>query len=198
MLSSALWVYDLLLTIADEIELIWFARWNLLKVLYLFQRYMPLVDTVTLVLYGACLFIFTLCCLLTCPPATFSSTPSVKLCASLFKTSGCTFHLCSTIHFASLMTAGYPQGCSWSASPSPKVSTKSLLYLTSNMTNPKYTLVVLTIRALAAFGNTKWRSIFTAIFFLACWVPNFYFLRRFQMSVTCTWSPLFLSSPHTM
>ncbi|THU96295.1 hypothetical protein K435DRAFT_664735 [Dendrothele bispora CBS 962.96] len=37
-------LYDYFLTIDREIELIWFSDWNLVKVLYLIQRYLPFVD----------------------------------------------------------------------------------------------------------------------------------------------------------
>uniref|UniRef100_A0A0W0F7N5 DUF6533 domain-containing protein n=1 Tax=Moniliophthora roreri TaxID=221103 RepID=A0A0W0F7N5_MONRR len=49
---AALVAYDYIITLPDEIELVWSARWNLTKVLYLLQRYMPFVDTVALVLHN--------------------------------------------------------------------------------------------------------------------------------------------------
>ncbi|EEB92503.1 hypothetical protein MPER_08975 [Moniliophthora perniciosa FA553] len=49
---ATLVIYDYIITLPDEIDLIWSARWNLTKVLYLLQRYMPFVDTVALVLHN--------------------------------------------------------------------------------------------------------------------------------------------------
>ncbi|KAI0078056.1 hypothetical protein K474DRAFT_1594777, partial [Panus rudis PR-1116 ss-1] len=43
-------VYDYLLTVNSEVELIWPSRWNPIKILFLLTRYLPFVD-VTLVLF---------------------------------------------------------------------------------------------------------------------------------------------------
>ncbi|THV01832.1 hypothetical protein K435DRAFT_793043 [Dendrothele bispora CBS 962.96] len=45
---STLLVYDYLLSIQEENELIWSSKWTWVKVLYIIQRYMPLGDTVIL------------------------------------------------------------------------------------------------------------------------------------------------------
>lgn len=34
-----------------EVDLVWRSKWNLMKGLYLFQRYSPFIDTVWLILY---------------------------------------------------------------------------------------------------------------------------------------------------
>jgi len=34
-----------------EVDLVWNSKWNFMKGLYLFQRYLPLIDTVGLILY---------------------------------------------------------------------------------------------------------------------------------------------------
>jgi len=47
-ISSALVVYDALLTIELEVGLIWKAPWSLLKVVYLVQKYLPFIDAVAL------------------------------------------------------------------------------------------------------------------------------------------------------
>ncbi|TFK63333.1 hypothetical protein BDN72DRAFT_328595 [Pluteus cervinus] len=44
--SSTLYLYDLLLTIDLEIDLLWPSKWTLMKVIYLLQRYLPVVDMV--------------------------------------------------------------------------------------------------------------------------------------------------------
>ncbi|KDR82179.1 hypothetical protein GALMADRAFT_276742 [Galerina marginata CBS 339.88] len=49
--ASTLLVFDILLTLPREIDLVWKSEWNFMKALYLFQRYLPLIDTVTLTLY---------------------------------------------------------------------------------------------------------------------------------------------------
>ena len=42
--NGALIIYDILITLADEIELVWKSGWNVLKVLYLCQRYLTIFD----------------------------------------------------------------------------------------------------------------------------------------------------------
>ncbi|TFK63341.1 hypothetical protein BDN72DRAFT_329309 [Pluteus cervinus] len=44
--SSTVYLYDLLLTLGSEIDLLWPSKWTLMKVLYLLQRYLPLIDMV--------------------------------------------------------------------------------------------------------------------------------------------------------
>ncbi|TFK71028.1 hypothetical protein BDN72DRAFT_492891 [Pluteus cervinus] len=44
--SSTLYLYDLLLTFDMEVNLLWPSKWTLIKVVYLLQRYLPLIDTV--------------------------------------------------------------------------------------------------------------------------------------------------------
>ncbi|KAF9033055.1 hypothetical protein BDZ89DRAFT_947948, partial [Hymenopellis radicata] len=39
-------VYDYLLTLDQEVELVWRAKWNVTKILYLATRYLPFVDIV--------------------------------------------------------------------------------------------------------------------------------------------------------
>ncbi|KAK7047760.1 hypothetical protein VNI00_006088 [Paramarasmius palmivorus] len=51
--SAALFLYDYVLTLDMEVELIWFAPMTWVKLLYLIQRYLPFVDTASLLLYGA-------------------------------------------------------------------------------------------------------------------------------------------------
>ncbi|TFK63777.1 hypothetical protein BDN72DRAFT_902127 [Pluteus cervinus] len=46
LVSSTLYLYDLLLTLDLEVELLWPSKWNLIKIIYLFQRYLPLIDMV--------------------------------------------------------------------------------------------------------------------------------------------------------
>ncbi|KAG7085562.1 hypothetical protein E1B28_003118 [Marasmius oreades] len=53
--SSAILVYDYLLTIRLEIELVWLSPFNWISIVYLIQRYLPFVDTLgasVLFLYG--------------------------------------------------------------------------------------------------------------------------------------------------
>jgi len=50
-MSSAMFIWDYLLTFRMEVDLVWKSRWNLTKALYLLQRYLPFIDTVWLVLY---------------------------------------------------------------------------------------------------------------------------------------------------
>lgn len=49
--ASAMFIWDYILTFRMEFDLIWKSRWNFMKGIYLFQRYLPFIDTVWLVLY---------------------------------------------------------------------------------------------------------------------------------------------------
>ncbi|TFK62649.1 hypothetical protein BDN72DRAFT_903058 [Pluteus cervinus] len=49
LVSSTLYLYDLFLTLHLEVDLLWPSKWSLIKVLYLLQRYLPLIDTVIIV-----------------------------------------------------------------------------------------------------------------------------------------------------
>ncbi|KAF8907223.1 hypothetical protein CPB85DRAFT_1312162 [Mucidula mucida] len=42
--ASALYLFDYLLTLSEEIEFIWHAKWNIIKILYLLTRYLPFVN----------------------------------------------------------------------------------------------------------------------------------------------------------
>ncbi|TFK64477.1 hypothetical protein BDN72DRAFT_901536 [Pluteus cervinus] len=46
--AATIYLYDLLLTLGLEVELIWSSKWCFLKAIYLIQRYLPLVDTLLL------------------------------------------------------------------------------------------------------------------------------------------------------
>ncbi|KAF8995896.1 hypothetical protein BDQ17DRAFT_966015 [Cyathus striatus] len=48
--SSMLFAYDIFLTLGLEIELVWCSKWTYMTVLYLLQRYLPIIDTLWLVL----------------------------------------------------------------------------------------------------------------------------------------------------
>jgi hypothetical protein len=47
-----MFLYDYLLTIGREIKLVWFSRWNVIKIAFLIQRYLPFVDGVLLGMIG--------------------------------------------------------------------------------------------------------------------------------------------------
>jgi len=49
--SSAVFIWDYILTFRMEVDLVWRSKWNLMKGLYLLQRYLPFIDTIWLVLY---------------------------------------------------------------------------------------------------------------------------------------------------
>jgi len=49
--ACTLFIWDYILTIGMEVDLVWRSKWNFMKALYLFQRYSPFIDTVWLVLY---------------------------------------------------------------------------------------------------------------------------------------------------
>ena len=50
----ALVVYDYSLTLSREVDLIWFSRWNVIKVTFLLQRYLPFLDVILFSISSAC------------------------------------------------------------------------------------------------------------------------------------------------
>ena len=46
-----MFIWDYILTFQMEVDLVWKSKWTLMKGLYLFQRYLPFIDTVWLVVY---------------------------------------------------------------------------------------------------------------------------------------------------
>jgi hypothetical protein len=46
-----MFIWDYILTFRMEVDLVWKSKWNFMKGLYLFQRYLPFIDTAWLVLY---------------------------------------------------------------------------------------------------------------------------------------------------
>jgi hypothetical protein len=46
-----MFIWDYILTFRMEADLVWKSKWNFMKGLYLFQRYLPFIDTVWLVVY---------------------------------------------------------------------------------------------------------------------------------------------------
>ncbi|KAF8639307.1 hypothetical protein AX17_001588, partial [Amanita inopinata Kibby_2008] len=44
--SNTLFIYDFLLTFGQEVSLIWWSKWSIVKVLFLLSRYMPFVDII--------------------------------------------------------------------------------------------------------------------------------------------------------
>ena len=50
-MASTMLIWDYILTFRMEADLVWRSKWNFVKGLYLFQRYLPFIDTVWLVLY---------------------------------------------------------------------------------------------------------------------------------------------------
>ncbi|PPQ74693.1 hypothetical protein CVT26_007603 [Gymnopilus dilepis] len=49
--AAALYVWDYCLTFGMEVDLVWSSRWNIIKVLFLVQRYLPFIDTCILTIY---------------------------------------------------------------------------------------------------------------------------------------------------
>ena len=50
-MSITLLIYDYILTLPMEVSLIWRAKWTVMKVLYVIQRYLPFEDTVIVLLH---------------------------------------------------------------------------------------------------------------------------------------------------
>jgi len=49
--AATIFIWDYILTFGMEVELVWKSKWNLMKGLYILQRYLPFIDTVWRILY---------------------------------------------------------------------------------------------------------------------------------------------------
>jgi len=49
--ASTVFIWDYMLTFRMELDLVWKSKWTFMKAMYIFQRYLPFVDMVGLVLY---------------------------------------------------------------------------------------------------------------------------------------------------
>jgi len=49
--ACTIFVYDYLLSLGMEVDLVWTSKWTFMTGLYLAQRYLPFLDSVVLVLY---------------------------------------------------------------------------------------------------------------------------------------------------
>ena len=49
--SCTIFIWDYILTLGMEVDLVWKSKWNFMKGLYFFQRYSPFIDTTWLALY---------------------------------------------------------------------------------------------------------------------------------------------------
>jgi len=45
-----MFLWDYILTFGMEVDLVWKLKWNFMKGLYLFQRYLPFIDPILLIL----------------------------------------------------------------------------------------------------------------------------------------------------
>ena len=49
-MASTIYFWDYMLMFSMEVDLVWRSKWNFMKGLYLFQRYLPFID-ITINLY---------------------------------------------------------------------------------------------------------------------------------------------------
>jgi hypothetical protein len=46
-------VYDYMLTLTREIDYVWFSQWNIIKITFLVQRYLPFLDVIMISVFCA-------------------------------------------------------------------------------------------------------------------------------------------------
>ncbi|PPQ69712.1 hypothetical protein CVT25_012975 [Psilocybe cyanescens] len=94
--GGVFFAYDYFLTIGMEVELIWRSKWNFIKLLYLFQRYLTFYDT----FYAAFLL-------------QFGTDMSAGTCGTLFAQMGRVVAMASAVKNANYSDAPYPgfMGC---------------------------------------------------------------------------------------
>jgi hypothetical protein len=61
-MACVIFVWDYILTLGMEVDLIWKSKWDFMKGLYLFQRYLPFTGPIGLAIYRQSdVFPFFLC-----------------------------------------------------------------------------------------------------------------------------------------
>lgn len=175
-----------MLTLEMEVDLIWPAPWNFMKIVYLVQRYLPMFDAFLIV----CKHVFLWHCFERCLTWTFIYSPvhasRDELCRvfpelqfhrmydPFLALSRRLAHCLPFIPLAGLFTVGIAlsEGM-FSASYYQKLI--SVDFLNS---------VVLTVRVWAVWGRDKRLSIGLPVFFVACWVPIFVVMGVFLQSTS--------------
>ncbi|KAF9070512.1 hypothetical protein BDP27DRAFT_1220601, partial [Rhodocollybia butyracea] len=128
-----LFLYDWMLLLPVELDVVWSEKLQPLNVLYIIQRYMPFVDTIGLLFAGK-----DDCSCLSCAHVSEVSSP------------------------------------------------RTGMYITGIA----LTEVVLAMRTQALWGKDIRLTVGLTIFFVGCWVPNFYIVHRWIDSETYMPSPL--------
>jgi hypothetical protein len=167
----AVFIYDYFLTFTREVELVWKSRWNMIKVLFLAQRYLPTVDIVLTSIMGKLRtssrgkqnswsfapFI-----------SAFQSHDSIQAC----KTTESVI-LCKRI-FVSLFRPHcriqLPLPLEWVY---PKVSQATKSSDTNSFIHSPTRIALLTYRVWAVWGGEKRLKPFFLIFFIVAWTAQF-------------------------
>ena len=50
-MACVVFLWDFILTFGMEVDFVWKSKWNFMKGLYLFQRYLPFIDPILLPVY---------------------------------------------------------------------------------------------------------------------------------------------------
>jgi len=50
-MASTMFVWDYILTFGMEVDLVWKSKWNFMKGLYLFQRYLTFIGCIFMIVY---------------------------------------------------------------------------------------------------------------------------------------------------
>jgi hypothetical protein len=175
-------VYDYLITLGMEIRYIWPARWNLLKILYLLQRYLPFFDSGVLLLWSMSSY-----------PSFSSVTDSLSFVRTIRFESKHQFLSSKLQHqwmYDPLLTIFTSQ----SAHTAPiGTLTAGITLCESEFCSfmlPSHQLsmaisVILTYRVWAVQGRGSKMGVFLLLLFLACWGPTLFLTYDLFASVTC-------------
>jgi hypothetical protein len=154
-----------LLTLPQEVSLIWSARWNLIKVLFLLTRYLPFVD-LGIVLHCECfLLVLFVGTDLTSVTDRFQQHPDAGTCYLLTATKA------SSWLFVVITSLAESQCLSVIIC----VSVVLIRYLPP---------VMLTVRTWAVWNRDRRLSIGLPIFFVLCWAPMIKIIDMFLKSTT--------------
>lgn len=180
--SAALFVYDYIITFEMEFEFVWKSPWNVVKVLYFIQRYMPFADVAMLPLlrksrrrsWSLPMYPYKHQFILHLVSA-ISFVMSATILADV-----CLVPPFLTSHLILLVRSGmFIVGIAVS-------ECKCSFPLGHIQADPMGTyLVILTLRTWAVWRRDRRLSYALPVFYVLCWAPNFAVMGLFLRSINC-------------
>jgi len=185
-----MFIWDYILTFGMEVDLVWKSKWNVMKGLYLLQRYAPFIDTLGLVLYRqfSSFLIFVCSFFLRSNGGNFDRNYMLETILRVWRFVDPSSHQqkIEGTHFVSSI-----HGC-WARCIRKQVQP----YTPSSGVTDWRLPVILTLRTWSVWNRNKRLSIVLLILYNLSWASVLVIFVRFMNSVTCTSDLDFVSDFH--